>query len=280
MNEFFSRYYLVILVGVVVVVMALFNYLSARRRNAAGDGQTIRFNYKSRLNPMQYKRVSAGAVYSQQQWAYINSLETGLDREKVMNIVNNWWGIHSPEEAVAKLDYLDSKGFDYYFPTVFRAFMEADPEKQKEIITGGMVNPVSLAGQDEDTITEDVQKAFSQRENLAETYDELVSDGVIAGPADIERYGVVGWDCGRLNFLARLCYDAGFLTESQTWSYVDRAYDLAARTFGSWDEYARSYVIGRAMWGGAESDNHGITEIAWHLLKDPESPWVKMPLKD
>ncbi|MCC8019121.1 MAG: DUF1266 domain-containing protein [Rikenellaceae bacterium] len=83
-----------------------------------------------------------------------------------------------------------------------------------------------------------------------------------------------GWDCSRLNFLARLCCDASYLPEGQAWFYVDLACDLAARKIGSRDEFARSYLIGRAMWGGAESDNSGISDIARHLLEDPESSWV------
>ncbi|MCD7936919.1 MAG: DUF1266 domain-containing protein [Tannerellaceae bacterium] len=284
LQEFFSTYYLVIFVGVVIIILFVLNLIHRRQQIAyeeATDGYyhyKFRLNKKSQLTPEQYKRISVGAVYSQQQTAFLNSLETGLEEDKVMNIVNNWWGLTNAEEAIAKLEYLDKKGFAYYFPSAYKAFLTEDEEQKRQILLDGLATNKPLSEEEQEMLEEDLEKAYNQQENLADTYEELLEDKVIRNKEDIPRYGVTGWDCGRLNFLARLCYDAGYISEQQAWVYIDKAYFLAKKTFTGWEDFGKSYVIGRAMWGGEGSENSGIADIASHLCSDPESPWVQMPL--
>jgi len=277
LQEFFSTYYLLIFVGVVIIVMLVLNHIHKiqQERNDGYYHYKFRLNSKSRVSPEEYKKVSVGAIYSQQQSAFLNSLETGLEKEKIMNIVENWWGLNNAEEALAKLEYLDKKGFAYYFPTVWDAFLTNDEEEKKQIILDSFGDGGLLP---EEEVIEDLDKAYAQQYNLTETYQELLDDEVIRKREDIKQYGVIGWDCGRLNFLARLCYDAGYISEEQAWNYINKAYYLAKRTFTTWEDFGKSYVIGRAMWGGADSDNSGIAEIAKHLWSDPKSPWTNMPL--
>lgn len=213
----------------------------------------------------QYRKLSLGAIYSEQQCAWLNTLDTGLPKKEIRRIVGEWWGVAGIDEAVAKLDYLRDKGFRYYFPVVMRAHRSPAGERQRV---------VEAAFPDD---AEDRRKALSQIANLDETLDELVEDGVIDSPAGLERHGVAGWDCGRLVYLARLCREMGYIDDEEAWDYIDAADRLARQTFGSWKEYAKSYVIGRALWGGADCDNSEVAEIAGYLLEDEDSPWVRMP---
>jgi len=168
-----------------------------------------------------------------------------------------------PNDANEQLIYLRDKGFRFYLPTVFKAFC-SNENAQEEIIS------TVFDG-------DDLDKALSQLENLQETAGELKEGHVISQNSDILTYGSNGWDCGRLVFLARLCYDAGFISEQEAWAYIEASHQLAQSSFNNWNDYGKSYVIGRAMWGGAESANQGIAVIAKQLVTLPNSPWVQMP---
>ncbi|MBP1650280.1 MAG: hypothetical protein H6Q26_437, partial [Bacteroidetes bacterium] len=94
---------------------------------------------------------------------------------------------------------------------------------------------------------------------------------------DILKYGMIGWDCGRLVFLTRLCLEARIINESEAWAYIDAASELAHITYTDWESYAKSYILGRAMWGGIHSGNRDVAAIARYLLEKDESPWLQLP---
>ena len=110
---------------------------------------------------------------------------------------------------------------------------------------------------------EDYDKAVSQLQNLEETYDELIENKVISSKEDLKRYGVAGWDAGRVCFLARACCEMCYITEEEAWQYIDRAYDLVHREFASWHDLAMTY-------------NSVMKDNADKLLSDEKSPWVRL----
>ena len=95
---------------------------------------------------------------------------------------------------------------------------------------------------------EDYDKAVEQLHNLEDCYDELLECGTITCREDLLRYGVTGWDAGRLNFMARACYDMKYISEDEAWHYINHAYEMVHSRFSSWHDFAMSYVIGRALW--------------------------------
>jgi len=222
----------------------------------------IYLNKNSALTADQYKKIALGAIYSEQQTAFINSLTTGSTN--FSDILGKWWGIQNKEDALSKLDYLKDKGFRFYFPVVYKAFLSPEAD-QEELIIAAFVDD------------EDQEKAETQLMYLKETIGELKDEKIINQESDLLKYGNDGWDFGRLVFLTRLCYDAGYITEDEAWAYINAANELARSKFDSWESYSKSYIIGRGMWGGIDSANTGIMSIASYLLKLPESPWVQMP---
>ncbi|MGL4608867.1 MAG: DUF1266 domain-containing protein [Trueperaceae bacterium] len=256
--------YIIITVAVIgFVVFRVLPFFRRASRLTQGVFSKIYINKRSTLSPEQYRKIALGAIYSEQQTAFINSLETGLGKGRIRELLAEWWGISNPAEAKTTLTYLQHKGFRFYFPTVLRAF-DAPEHQQETIIASSFDN------------REDASKAWSQLQHLKETLDELKQDGVITQTAHVLKYGNVGWDVGRLVFLARLCYDAGYISEGEAWSFIETANTLAQKTFRSWGDYAKSYVIGRAMWGGKQFDNSGIAMIADYLQKQPNSPWQQL----
>lgn len=66
---------------------------------------------------------------------------------------------------------------------------------------------------------------------------------------DLKRYGIFGWDVGRICFLARACCEMGYITAAEARKYIDYSYELAHVGCASWKDLAMSYVIGRSLWG-------------------------------
>jgi hypothetical protein len=182
------------------------------------------------------KQIALSAIYSEQQSAYINSLSTGLPRSRILTILNEWWGIHNSEEAVNKIDYLTYKGFQFYFPIVLEAFEIADPQ-QREIFFEEQF--IKLGDQD-------CEKILDQTANLELMIDEFVKDKLISNTNELKKMSVAAWDIGRAIFLSRLCYDVGFISIDQVRDYLQKNSEIAFKQFGSWHEFAKSYVIGRA----------------------------------
>ena len=231
-------------------------------RKVSRSFQTVRWNPKSTLNEEQCRKLAVGALYASQQGAYQNTMETGI-RDLLPRILGDWWGIDNYMDAHKELDYLCQKGYRYYFPFIYRAFLLDDPEKQDEIFQQNM------------TSQEDYDKATLQLQNLEETYSELLECKAIAGKEDLEHYGVAGWDAGRICFLARACCEMNYIREEEAWQYIDIAYKMTRDAFSSWHDMAMSYVIGRSLWGGKSSYNSVMKNTADKLLNSEESPWMR-----
>ena len=195
-----------------------------------------RFKSKSKLSVEQYKKLSIGSLYALQQGGYLNTLSLDI-KDKLPTILGEWWGINNAHDARETLDDLCRKGYDYYFPFVYEAFLLDDENAQDDI--------------------------FQQNMESQEDYEKV-------------RYGVIGWDAGRINFVARACCDMKYISEMEAWNYIDKAYELAHSSFTSWHDMAISYVIGRAIWGGTNAHNLGMKGMADDLLSNPKSPWVQI----
>ena len=226
--------------------------------------QEICLNPKSTLDDAHCRQLAIGAMYASQQGAWQNSLETGIS-DTLPEILGGWWGIDSTAEARTQLDYLCEKGFRYYWPTVLEAFRLDDRLRQDALFQQRM------------TSQEDYDKVSSQLENLRETFDELLSCGVVASKEELSGCNVTGWDAGRIVFLARACCEMGYLTEEAAWHYIGRADMLAHEACGSWHELAMSYILGRSLWGGKRAYNSVMKTTADVLLSNPKSPWVRYP---
>lgn len=71
--------------------------------------------------------------------------------------------------------------------------------------------------------------------------------------------------------MARACYDMKYISEDEAWHYINHAYEMVHSRFSSWHDFAMSYVIGRALWGGKSASNSGMMYMAEDLLKSEKS---------
>jgi len=249
-----------ILFGVSYFTFAFFKYKST----IMGITRMFTGGYRTKgdITTLESKKILTGAIYAEQQGAFLNTLPADIG-DKLFTILKEWWGINNRDSAIDTLDYLRDKGYAYYFPTVYKAFSAASDQERKDIINAEM------------TTQEDIEKAYNQTHNLLESIDLLKKLKTIEKTDEVEKYGVVGWDAGRLIFIARLCYDAKYIDEEEAWSYIDVAYAQAQKAFKSWNELAKSYVIGRFIWRGKDADD-GMQYLADNLVNKPNSPWKQV----
>ena len=263
--------YILIYVGGIVLLYFLFAkfipFIKKAKKKTKAIFSQVYINNHSTINDEQYRKLAIGALYSEQQTAYINSLTTGLDKNHINTILSQWWGIENSSIAKNKLDYLANKGFNYYFDTILKCFEISNEQQKDTIIQNSFSN------------NEDIEKAYDQLDNLQDIYDDLIKNNIISSMSDLRNYTNIGWDCGRLVFLSRLCFDAGYLSEQEAWNYINKAYNMAIEKFNNWNEFSKSYIIGRGMWGGNDCGNDGIMMIAEELLINKKSPWVRLSFK-
>ena len=61
------------------------------------------------------------------------------------------------------------------------------------------------------------------------------------------------------------------------WQVMQVAADAAREHFSSWEEYGRSFAMGRGVWHGDEEDCQTAWEIVTTLLEEETSPWQQIP---
>lgn len=229
-------------------------------RKMKGAFKKIHVNSDMSLSDEKYRQLALGAIYSEQQSAFINSLTTGIPVFEMKAMLHNWWEVNDGFSAKYTLDFLLDNARKSVFPDVFKSFKNEEGTDAFSMFTD----------------TQKKQKAYSQLQHLKDTFSDLQKEGIITNDEEFERLGTDGWELGRLVYVARMCFDAGFISETEAWNYIADAAGIAKEKFSNWKDFAYSYVIGRSLWSGKDSANSGIAYIAKYLLSEPQSPWVKL----
>lgn len=218
--------------------------------------KSVQLNQKEPLDGDELKKVLVSSMYAEQQSAYLNSYTTGLKSDIRKNILQNWWGIHNREEALDTLEYLLYEGYAEVFPAIFEAYENINGNYDE--ILENRISP------------ERMPKAIELLRNLRQNFKQLKDDKVINNAEDIKQYGIAAWDYGRGAFIARLCYDNQYISLEELKKYLDLYYKELKKYCTDWEHYTKSYIIGRALWGG--EGNSGMVTIADDLLTNNKSP--------
>ncbi|MCD9576268.1 DUF1266 domain-containing protein [Flavobacterium soyae] len=219
--------------------------------------EDIRLNKKNEVRGYLLDHLLIGSMYAEQQSAYLNSYETGLNKSDVGKLVETYWGIYNQNQAIEILQSLHNRNQDENMNIVYKAF--EDRENYVDILKSNLPN--------ENDIFEYYLNLFRKLNNIV---PELIEQKIITTFSQLKKTKDSGWNYGRGVFLARCCYELGYLSENELKEYLAKSYSDLKKYCSTWQEYTTSYIFGRAIWGGA--NNNGMVQIANDLLHNDNSP--------
>ncbi|AEA43018.1 DUF1266 domain-containing protein [Fluviicola taffensis] len=219
--------------------------------------KSIRLNEKNALNGYLLDHLLVGSMYAEQQSAYLNSYETGLNKSDILKLVETYWEISDQDQAIEILQSLHNRNEDENMDIVYKAF--EDKENYVAILKSNLP--------DEEGVFEYYLDLFRKLNNII---PELIEQKIITTFSQIKKTKDSGWNYGRSVFLARCCYELGYLSENELKEYLAKSYTDLKKYCSTWQEYTTSYIVGRALWGGA--NNSGMVQIANDLLNNDNSP--------
>jgi hypothetical protein len=255
-----------------ISITKLFKILSGKKYRKCPSGAII--------NPAEIRGLNAGLINSEQIMAYCDSYATGLagdDREKGLR---SGWDVASPKEAAETLEWLSLYGHRFLYDIVFQGYIKGDSEGIDLEIFQTLVKSGRYG--DIETNENDIQAAYETAmemlENLRLIYRTLKDK--VNGPYLPLDYsaGILAWDLGRLVTVARLSFDGGYIGQSELSRILVHVDKELSANFSSWPQFAKSYIIGRAAWGGQTITLDGIIGITEGLMTDKDSPWLLSPL--
>ncbi len=214
------------------------------------------------LSPEQYAAINVGAINAEQNQYYCNCLETEHDKLDVSNRLNDYYGIVDRESALDTLDWLLHRGHHVYFEAIRPVIANSSSEFNTDVL-----------------FEEEKDRSLMEYvNNIKESLETLVDEHVVRGASEFKTLSIVAWDLGRLVLVTRCCFDSQYISEGEAWQYIIAAYEKSKELYPNWREFAKGYVVGRAMWHGSDLSLSGIISIVEGLLKDDNSPWIKYPL--
>lgn len=156
-----------------------------------------------------------------------------------------WWDISSKEDAAQVIKWLGEEGYRDDFNKLSEMLDTLTEEKYKEV----------LKYYSYDT------KLQNQIKFIKEHYKTMGQKSMAA------------WDYCNLINVTGLCYMAGYVTEEEAWELTMFAAQTLQKSFKSWEDLGRSYIMGYKFMTGEE--NEKFNEALEWLLKDEKSPWAK-----
>jgi hypothetical protein len=219
--------------------------------------KSIRLNDKNVVFGQSLDYLLIGSMYAEQQSAYLNSYETGLNESDKKKLVETYWQIYNQDDAIKTLRDLHDRNQDNNMNIVYNAF--EDKENYVSILKSNLPKEESA-----------FKYYLDLYRKLNSIVPELLEQKVYTSFSEIKKTKDSGWNYGRGAFLSRCCYELGYLSEIELKKYLEKSYNGLKKDCSTWKEYTASYIFGRAIWGG--SNNNGMIQIADDLLNNKKSP--------
>lgn len=208
------------------------------------DGWEIKHAATCRLTAEQMRLMAFAApllIYNDEE---VDAVESEVLPETYRAQLQSWWNITDRDSTLEIVRWLLLEGH------------HADADAALALMRGDQ----SEAGDPEEK-AEDVQA-------IAEF---MVENGYCT--VETLPQTVIAWDLVRIANLGRWALHAGYLSEEEMWQVMQVAADTAREHFSSWEEYGRSFAMGRGVWHGDEEDCQTAWEIVTALLEEEISPW-------
>ncbi|MBD5386351.1 DUF1266 domain-containing protein [bacterium] len=258
-------------VPVVIVIYFVCLIVRSARKTAKAIHhirQGIRTQGDASLSADQVRAIAVGALYAYQQGGYTDVMYPDIEESRLNTMLADWWGVESRESAISTLNYLCKAPSQTILPFVVEAYKTSD----KQHVSNMIKDYVSQYDDAEEAYQDITDRVRIQSNNLQSQIKELIEDGIISSDEDVTQLGVIGWDTGRLNLVARASYQKGYISEEECLECVNQAYAMSQSAgFNSWKDFANSYMLGRTLWNG----DCNMIGLAQDLLTKPNSPWIR-----
>ena len=261
----YTTLWFILAFGGVFLLITLYNHWSKVKMLFRMFGGSFRMEKNTSLTEEQQRKMLLSGIYSVQKSSFMNVIKTGMGREERRELLSRAYGVTGSETAKDMLDYFKNTGSRRFFLQVAEALkLKNKPAIQQYL------NDTFEDSEEARNCWEQVQFAF-------ESVEPLMKEQIIRDENDFIRIGPDAWDAGRLVFVARMCAEEGWITEEELWNYVDVADEIAHRTLTSWEDFGKSYIIGRCLWCGTANYFEVMAGYAKKMYTNPKSPWKLFP---
>lgn len=215
-------------------------------------------------NPELCRQLAVGAVLGVNNAFPINTLSPEKSRAEMRQWLAEFWDARTAAQARERVQSLLTGGHAATFDTLISVAAEGDPDASDAYLTHVF----------EDQLDENPELAdfIAHHQNAVARLEAL---GYLVTAQDTDR-GTRAYDLGRAVVVSRVAFGAGYLGREEALAMIRLAAFAAARSFASWRQFATSYLLGRAMWGGVEDSSfEPMVRITEELLGNPRSPWLR-----
>ena len=89
---------------------------------------------------------------------------------------------------------------------------------------------------------------------------------------------ITAWDFGRYISLCRAGYNIGWMSDKEAWERILPVARMLQASYGSWDEFAADYLVGRDFWDPSTvPENEKIRYLIMMLERPDGGLWASIP---
>jgi hypothetical protein len=167
-------------------------------------------------------------------------------------LLRDWWDVKNRAEFLDALVWLDEQGgHRKSFDEIGRLVSGMNDKEFKSALAA---------------CGSDMEKR--QKVTVARQYYKMLGDKSIKG-----------WDYTRYVAMCRWGYTAGYITENEAWTRIMPVARKLQKTFDSWEDLGKNYLIGRQFWSYSHTESSGdlFTAAFNQLMQKKDSPWNRYP---
>ncbi len=171
------------------------------------------------------------------------------------------WGINTPDGYWGLTEYFMKDGRRWYFDFIY-SMIQNEPEENWPALMQQKYGNNERA------------ERYLNHLKTGKTQGTLKQKGFITFDSEIE-IGVAAYDASVLVGHARRAYTAEIISEEDAWKVINFATQLAKEHFSSWEDFAKSYVLGFTLDIRDRKDGYleEMYDLYAQLLANPNSPW-------
>lgn len=219
----------------------------------------------------QQNALSAGLIISEQHMFCWDSLESDArnsGKKEQRYRLSTAWDVTSPQSATECLSSFGS--VHKLIDVAIEIYLNVPKEQWQSCI--------------DDQVPEDYRDIITIYCSRLDQVSSMLIENKVAEDQDELRQillrGSIAWDLGRLVYIARASYIAGYISKDQAWQSINSVLPTVKENFANWKEFGQSYMLGRAVYQPDDASLPGLFDIYTQSTTCEESPWLKYPLNN